>query len=175
MGKVVQFQPDEIIGPAKLADGHIRDRLLGSGAGAKRAWRNTTEHPLASAFHQGKIDREQYQAGDTFRELFEKIGRSGRDSTELVVIGGSSGVPFTQEQVDAVRMIERIELNLVRFNAVDGSKYRVAARKFCGEGWSMADAVKDAGFPDARKTGEHMRRTLDKLALAIMRSRATTS
>ena len=48
--------------------------------------------------------------------------------------GGAQSVPFTDAQVDAIRAMQRIEQLMPK------RCYRIV-RKFCGEGYAMAEAV----------------------------------
>lgn len=101
-----------------------------------RHYRNVGNHPLDLALDRKQITEELWAAGNTYRIMFEKLGRSGIDSTQAMMSGGGSGqgVPFTDAQVDAVMAMKRIEQHLHKHdNAI--------VRKFCGEGWSMAAAI----------------------------------
>jgi hypothetical protein len=132
------------LGPAKLHQGHSR-RNLGAGAGAKRGWRNDAEHPLTLAYVKGQLIRgnevhtakQRYDAGEDYRQLFEAMHRSGRDSTDINLVSGGSGASISQMMIDAVRKIASIES---RLKAQD----RDIVRHVCGEGWWPSEAVRAA-------------------------------
>lgn len=110
--------------------------LIDARQGHAKRLRNVGEHPLTLAHARGRISDAQFHAGEHYRDLYEKRGRSGRDSTQPV-IGGGSGEPWAQQQVDAIRALSKIERRLTRPN-------RIIVKFFCGEGWSMAQAVHQA-------------------------------
>jgi len=132
------------LGPAKLHAGHAR-RNLGAGPGAKRGWRNDAEHPLTLAYIKGQLIRgnevytakQRYDAGEDYRQLYEAMHRSGRDSTDINLVSGGSGQAISQITVDAVRKVAFIESHL---KAQD----RAIIRHVCGEGWWPSEAVRAA-------------------------------
>ena len=150
----------EIDGPAKITEHHAQDYLLSAGAGASHAWRNHGQHPLMLALFRGKIDQAEYDAGNLYRRYFEKVGRSGKDSTDLAVVGGGTGLPFTKSQVDAIHAVQAIERRIQQ-------PYEVIVRKFCGEGYSASEAVRAARFHNPKNVWEKMRLALNKLATAV--------
>lgn len=156
----------EVEPPAKIHEGHALDRELTTVAGGPKGWRNYDEHPLTKALADEKIEPDEYAAGEIYRAFFEKIGRSGRDSTDLTT-GGGSRTPFTESQVDAIRAIDKIEaaLKVTTPRAVN------IIRHFCGEGWKASDVVWAAGIQDRNKTWEVIRLCLSKLATAIEKAR----
>lgn len=114
------------------------EELVSAKTGREKRLRNVGEHPLTLAHARGKLTDEQFAAGEEVRRLCELRGVSGLDSTTLASGGGSgSRVPFTQAQVDAVRALDRLRQ---RLKARDW----IIVEKFCGEGWSMAEAVRAA-------------------------------
>ena len=149
--------------PAKITANHAQDYLLSAGAGANHAWRNHGEHPLMLALFREKIDRTEYDAGNLYRRYYEQMGRSGKDSTDLSVVGGGSGLPFTQTQVDAIHAVQAIERRIQQ-------PYDVIVRKFCGEGYSASEAVRAARFHNPKNVWEKMRLALNKLATAVAAS-----
>jgi hypothetical protein len=104
-----------------------------------RHYRNVGNHPLDLALDRGQIRPELHLAGNTYRAMFERLGRSGIDATQMMLSGGggAQSVPFTDAQVDAVRTMERIEKLMPK------RCYRIV-RKFCGEGYPMVEAVMQA-------------------------------
>jgi hypothetical protein len=139
-----QNAPTLPLGPAKLHAGHAR-RNLGVGAGAKRAWRNDAEHPLTLAYVKGQLIRgneiytakQRYDAGEEYRQLHEAMHRSGRDSTDINLVSGGSGLSISQIMVDSAKKIACIESHL---KAQD----RAIVRHVCGEGWWPSEAVRAA-------------------------------
>lgn len=115
----------------------VEERVGEKGAQERRT-RNIGEHPLTLAHAKGRISDEQFAAGEEVRQLWELRALSGHDSTTLSTGGGSGArLPFTQSQVDAIRRLDHFR---------DWLKARdwIIVEKFCGEGWSMADAVRAA-------------------------------
>lgn len=160
------------LGPAKLHAGHAR-RNLGPGAGAKLAWRNDAEHPLTLAYAKGQLIRgneiytakQRYDAGEEYRQIFEAMHRSGRDSTDLNIVCGGSGLSVSQMLVDAVKNIASIEAHL---KAQD----RAIIRHVCGEGWWPSEAVRAAcGNHYDKAVVPRLCEALDNLVDAIGRAR----
>lgn len=156
--------PEEIQEPARIHEGHQQTRQLSKVAGGPMGWVNTHENPLMAAYYAERIDSDEYHAGAIYQSLFEKMGRKGRDSTQLTIVGGNTGLPFTQTQVDAIRAIEAIEANL------DGER-RIVIRQFCGHGQSASKAIQAAGHKNPREVWDQMRVALNKLATAIARAK----
>lgn len=154
---------DQVDGPAIISAMHRQERLLSPIAGAPTGWRNHGEHPLAAAYFREKIDKPEYDAGNLYRSLFETMGRSGKDSLDISVVCGGSGLPFTQSQVNAIRAIQAIERRIQQ-------PYDVIVRKFCGEGYSASEAVRAARFHNPKDVWEKMRLALNKLATAVAAS-----
>jgi hypothetical protein len=114
------------------------EEFVSAKTGRERRARNIGEHPLTLAHARGKISDDQFAAGEEVRQLCELRGFSGKDSTTLIS-GGAAGPrdPFTQSQIDAIRRLDRIRARLK-------DRDWIIVEKFCGEGWSMADAVRAA-------------------------------
>lgn len=166
----------------------MKTRRLSAALGVPKGWENAAEHPLTLATklsfkangggvdRNGKkkprkpwLDHDEAAAGEFYRKLFEMRGRSGVDSLELVG-GGRSGLPFTQAQVNAIRIIQAIEAELQKLDT-DKSNWVVMVRKFCGEGWSMAASVKAANYKNPRFTKHRIKLALNKLSVAISRTK----
>lgn len=114
------------------------EEFVSARTGREKRARNIGEHPLTLAHARGKISDDQYAAGEELRRLCELRGVSGRDSTTLSTGGGSgTRLPFTQVQVDAIRRLDQIRQKLK-------DRDWIIVEKFCGEGWSMAEAVRAA-------------------------------
>jgi hypothetical protein len=82
---------------------------------------------------------DRYVAASRFRAAFETLLRSGRDSSEMIGGGCGGGLSdgFSDSQEYAGRTIARIK------TALKAKDYSIIQR-LCGEGWSMAEAVKQA-------------------------------
>jgi hypothetical protein len=114
------------------------EEFVSAKTGGEKRLRNIGEHPLTLAHARGKIGDEQFAAGEELRRLYELRGVSGRDSTTMNVGGGGSlSMPFTQSQVDAIRRLDHYRSRLK-------SRDWIIVEKFCGEGCSMAEAVRAA-------------------------------
>jgi hypothetical protein len=114
------------------------EEFVSAKTGREKRARNIGEHPLTLAHARGKISDDQFAAGEELRRLYELRGVSGRDST-MMSTGGGSGprLPFTQTQVDAIRRLDSLRMRLK-------DRDWIIVEKFCGEGWSMAEAVRAA-------------------------------
>lgn len=125
-------------GPAKTADGqeHIIEKFAEGSSGTARRFKNVGEHPLLLAHARHQITDDQFAAGNTFRDLFEQMQRSGRDSTVAMASSrtGAQPLPFTDTQVVAITTLKRIEQMMAARN------YRIV-RRFCGEAVAMVEAV----------------------------------
>lgn len=120
------------IGPGQV---FVSEKIAkGTGKGEATRYRNVGEHPLTLAWTRKKISDEEYAAGDLYRGLCEKLGRSGKDSTVVGVPGGGSGMFWSQVQADANKALEKIDAKI-------GQDNRMILRKFCGDGASMIEAV----------------------------------
>ncbi|HKD21348.1 MAG TPA: hypothetical protein VKB71_05020 [Rhizomicrobium sp.] len=137
--KKIAATPSEERFRPKAGPGDIYvDELVSARTGGGRRLRNIGEHPLTLAHARRKISDDQFAAGEEVRRLCELRGLRGRDSTTIAPGGsGQPLAPFTQSQVEAIRRLDRFR---VRMKARDW----IIVEKFCGEGWSMADAVKAA-------------------------------
>lgn len=146
-------------GPAKLHAGHRQDRLLGAHAGALSGWRNTDEHPLSAAYRAGRIDPEEFAAGEFYRKWYEIKHRSGRDSTQLVVTGarGEEG----DLRVTAGELLKLVDRRL------PPGPWLAIVRNFCGCGSTAGDACRAAAIEDRREHWSTIRLALSKLSTAI--------
>lgn len=149
--------------PARIRPEHVKDRTLSAVAGAPKGFRNSEEHPLTAALDGHKISQDEFAAGEVFRVLYEARGRSGRDSTEFVVVSGDH-TPFTDAQVNAIKMIQAIERN------IENGPWVTIIRAFCGEGDGAPEACMKAGISNPRKTWENIRLSLSKLSTAVSRT-----
>jgi hypothetical protein len=127
--------------------------------GGEKRLRNVGEHPLTLAHARGKISDEQFAAGEEVRRLYELRGASGRDSTAMSVGGGGLSMPFTQMQVDAIRRLDHFRARLK-------TRDWIIVEKFCGEGWSMAEAVRAATACHPSGVLLRLQEALDELVAA---------
>lgn len=155
-------------GPAVVTSTHVRDRLISTVAGAPKAWRNMGEHPLSIAWFKGLIDDDEFAAGECYRAFWEKMQRPGKDSTQFVVVSGDA-TPLTDNQIDAMRIVEGMETNL-RAQGSNGSRYAVLVRKLCGERHTPAEACRAAGFKNPRDVKPTIKLALSKLSVAITKT-----
>ncbi len=158
----------DVDGPAIALPGHRRDRNLTAIAGGPIAWRNASQHPLFVALEAQKISADEYAAGEFYRALFEKIGRSGRDSTQFAVIGTGGAVPFTDSQVTAILWLKAIEERI----PPDRCNWVLFIRAFCGEGWSARESCRKINRSDPRFIWMTTRLALTKLSTAIAGTKA---
>lgn len=136
------------------------EEFVSAKTGGEKRLRNIGEHPLTLAHARGKISDEQFAAGEEVRRLYELRGASGRDSTAMNVGGGGSlSMPFTQMQVDAIRRLDHYRARL---------KMRdwIIVEKFCGEGWSMAEAIRAATACHPSGVLLRLQEALDELVAA---------
>jgi hypothetical protein len=117
---------------------YVRE-LVSARTGREERYRNIGEHPLTLAHARGKISDDQYAAGDEFRMLCELRLASGRDSTDMTPGSGwaGAGISLGDLQIDAARRLERLRARIK-------TRDWIILDKFCGEGWSMAEAVRAA-------------------------------
>jgi hypothetical protein len=124
-------------GPSKRGPGQIfiKEKIAkGSGKGEATRHRNIGEHPLTLAWSRKRINGNQFAAGEVYRILCEKLNRSGKDSTIIVIPTGGQRTPWTQEQAQAALSLKKIDAEL-------GDDNRKILRSFLGDGASMAEAV----------------------------------
>ena len=167
----VSERPDAILGPAKLHSGHSL-RALGTGAGAKRAWRNDAEHPLTLAYAKGQLMRgnekhsamQRYQAGDAYRAAYEASQRKTRDSTDMNVVSGGKGEGVTERMIDASAWLNAVDSQLT-------DEDRRVVRMVCGEACFPSEAVRAAFGHDHYKYAvvPRFNEALDHLIEAIVR------
>lgn len=152
-------------GPQRVGPGQlfaVETIAEGSGHGQIRRHRNIGEHPLTLAFESGKISADEHNAGNTYRVLFEKMGRAGKDSTDFEVSGSPARTPFTQTQYEAIQAIQKIEAAMDRRNAA-------IVRKFCGEGTAARESVMRVVACHPNGVTFRLREALENLGDAIAR------
>ena len=141
-------------------DVYVRE-FVSARTGGEERFRNIGEHPLTLAHARGKISGEQFAAGEELRRLCELRSLSGQDSTQIMPASGSARpcVPITDAQVDAGRRLERLRTRLKR-------RDWIILEKFCGEGWSMAEAVRAATLCHPSGVLFRVQEALDELVAA---------
>jgi hypothetical protein len=131
--------PGTRLGPLPGPNGIYVREFVSARTGREERYRNIGEHPLTLAHARRKISDAQFAAGDEFRALCELRLGGTRDSTDMVP-GAGGATPeccFTQTQIDAGRRLEQLRAGLK-------ARDWIILEKFCGEGWSMAEAVRAA-------------------------------
>jgi hypothetical protein len=157
------------LGPkAGPGDIYVRE-FVSARTGREERYRNIGEHPLTLAHARRKISDEQFAAGEQFRALCESRLCSSRDSTDMVPGSGGGGAElrFTQARIDAVRELERLRRHIK-------TRDWTILEKFCGEGWSMAEAVRAATLCHPSGVLFRVQEALDEL-VATMGARITRS
>ena len=136
------------------------EEFVSAKTGRDKRARNIGEHPLTLAHARGKISDDQFAAGEEVRQLYELRGLSGKDSTTLIS-GGAPGPrdPFTQSQIDAIRRLDHFRARLKE-------RDWIIVEKFCGEGWSMPDAVRAATICHPSSVVMRVQEALEELVAA---------
>ncbi|HEY6577873.1 MAG TPA: hypothetical protein VIY09_00995 [Rhizomicrobium sp.] len=144
-------------GPGDL---YVRE-LVSARTGREQRYRNIGEHPLTLAHARGRISDDQFAAGDELRSLCALRAASGRDSTDMAPGAGGAGprLAFTQTQIDAGRRLERLRFRIK-------TRDWIILEKFCGEGWSMAEAVRAATLCHPSGVLFRVQEALDELVAA---------
>lgn len=152
-------------GPAKAGPGQIfitETIAKGSGKGVAKRQRNINEHPLTALrkCENPKITADEHSAGQVYRTLCEKKGRTGRDSTDFDVPGGASGMPWTQTQADAFHALKKIDALLHEDNCA-------ILRNICEEGMGATEAVMRAVACHPNGVIYRLREALKRLGEAL--------
>jgi hypothetical protein len=129
--------------------------------GRELRYRNIGEHPLTLAHARGKITSEQFAAGEEVRGLYGLRALTGHDSTQMTPGSGGAHpcVPLTDAQLDAARRLDALRARLK-------TRDWIIVEKFCGEGWSMAEAVRAATLCHPSGVLFRVQEALDELVLA---------
>lgn len=171
--------PPRYDGPAKIGPRMVlaEEEFAEPGtADSKKRLRNHGEHPLTLAFHRGQLEtkyaadvrdqdritaHERLAAGEEYRANYERMGRSGRDSTDMSGgSGGGSGMPWTQAQVTSILWVRTIENRMHH-------RDKAVIRHFCGEGFSMVQALRGARIDvHPSSVAYRIREALDELVAA---------
>lgn len=141
-------------------DVYVRE-FVSACTGREERWRNVGEHPLTLAHARGKISDEQFAAGEEVRRLYELRALSGQDSTLMTPGSGGAGpaLPITEAQLDATRRLERLRSRLKE-------RDWIIVERLCGEGWSMAEAVRAATLCHPSGILYRVQEALDELVVA---------
>lgn len=150
------------------SDIYVRE-FVSARTGREQRYRNIGEHPLTLAHARGRISDEQFAAGEEFRALCELRLASGRDSTEMTPGSGGAGAGLAvgERQIDAARRLERLRARIK-------TRDWIILEKFCGEGWSMANAVRAATLCHPSGVLFRVQEALDEL-VALRGGRAVRS
>lgn len=132
--------------PAKLRPVHVASRELSPNAGGKKGWtvieRPKKKEPLDIAFANEKITHAQYQVGKRYREAYRKINPPGVDCLSERVSGSRSQTALWAAELvaDANKELRNMHRRLSPAN-------RTIIKYFCGKGWTMAEAIREARIP----------------------------
>jgi len=145
------------------SDVYVRE-LVSARTGREERYRNIGEHPLTLAHARGRISDEQFAAGEELRRLYELRALSGQDSTLMMPGSGGAGagLPIREAQLDAARRVDRLRSRLK-------DRDWIIVEKFCGEGWSMAEAVRAATLCHPSGVLYRVQEALDELVAACGR------
>jgi hypothetical protein len=160
----------EIAQPAKAGPGQMFvQELIDAKSGHAKRWRNVGTSPLSLAFYRGQLcgpgdqashitAEDRHSAGQRFARLWEARYRGGV-SLDTV---GHSGDPYwwTERVANASQAVERIRARMYIKNFV-------IVQRFCGEGHTMAQALR--GVVEAHPNGVviRVREAMDDLVTAM--------
>jgi hypothetical protein len=155
-----QSAPKRFAPKAGPFDVYVRE-FISARTGREERYRNIGEHPLTLAHARAKISDEPFAAGEELRRLHELCALSGQDSSLMMPGSGGAGshLPITDSQLDAVRRLERLRARLK-------NRDWIILEKFCGEGWSMAEAVRAATLCHPSGVLFRVQEALDELVVA---------
>lgn len=152
-------EPKSTAPKAGPGDVYVRE-FVSARTGREQRYRNVGEHPLTLAHARRKISDEQFAAGEELRRLCNLREVAGRDSTEMCPgSGGVARASLSDVQIDAVRRLERLRARLK-------PRDWTILEKFCGEGWSMAEAVRAATVCHPSGVLFRVQEALDELVIA---------
>lgn len=166
--KLVPKAPDPIL--HRPPQGEYEEELIGGGHGHAKRLRRIDEHPLTKAYFRGQLGppksaaaTDRFTAGEMLRRLCGQVGRSMRDSTDFTPGGGSTGLPWTISQENAIRKIQAIESRMSPHDYI-------IARKLCGEGCEPIEAIRAANIVcGERDTIARLCAAMDNLVYAVSR------
>lgn len=131
--------------PPRILETHVLDRPLGAAAGAGTGWRNV-DWPIQRAFEARRL--AGIERWDAVLRLSRCLAaaeiRSGRDSTQMDIVTGGGGDPFTQARADAVCVLGRVRARMSKADYIlcetvcEGFGLGAAVFTACGPGYSRA-------------------------------------
>lgn len=163
-GEEERFEPKK--GPGQI----FRRELIDAKSGHAKRIRNIGETPLMAAFYRGRLNstvevgitaEDRFAAGERFETLWTVVHRTGIKDSTVQGYGGFDGLFWTEAKQQASRDVLKISGLMHKPN------YRIVVG-FCGEGRSMAEALRLAGVevhPDG--TAFRIREALDDLVSAF--------
>ncbi|HEY1876961.1 MAG TPA: hypothetical protein VGG66_05800, partial [Rhizomicrobium sp.] len=143
---------DNVERPAAIKPDHARDRLLGTGAGARKAWSRLTfyerefkrggfvckERCTDAAATQAELLRaaERYEAAKAFDEGWQVCAARWPGPSGYEWVKGGNGTPgaFADEKRDVKDYWRRVESAM-------GANDWLILRRVCGENYTVAQAV----------------------------------
>lgn len=163
--------------PAVIMADHVRDRVVGLGAGAKKGWSRLTVYERE--FRKGSLvckDRctdkaateaemrralDRYEAAKAFDEGWQVCAASWPGSCGFDRVKGGGGVPgaFVDHQRDVKDYWRRVE-------AAMGANDWLIIRRVCGENYTVAQAVAAISPGYRLSTLARFREALDSLVAA---------
>lgn len=172
-----QKQDEGIERPSVITADHVRDRVLGLGAGAKKGWSRLTvyerefrrgsfvckERCTGPAATEAEVRRaiDRFEAARAFDEGWQVCATSWPGSSGFDRVKGGGGTPggFVDHQRDVKDYWRRVESAM-------GANDWLIIRRVCGENYSVAQAV--AAISPAYKfsTLARFREALDSLLAA---------
>jgi hypothetical protein len=183
LNKNVRKQVEDVVDrPAVIGPDHVRDRVLGPRAGAKKGWSLLTvaekefrrghlmckercTSAVATREEEGRaLDR--YAAARAFDEGWQICHAGFPGGVDFDRVRTSGGVPgaFVDHQRDAKDFWRRVE-------AAMGANDWLICRLVCGENHSVAEAVQAIGPGYKFSTLARFREALDALASGMKEAR----
>ena len=177
---------EDIERPAVIAPDHVKDRVLGAGAGAKKGWSRLTVYErefrkgafvckercsdgAATAAEMARA-ADRYTAARAFDEGWQVCVASWPGSSGFDRVKGGGGVPgaFADHQRDVKDYWRRVE-------AAMGANDWLIVRRVCGENYSVAQAVAAISPGYRLSTLARFREALDGLVGARTNAMRRTS
>jgi hypothetical protein len=159
-----QFKPKA--GPNQI----FRSELVGAQSGHAQRYKNVGASPMLLAYERGQLSgptdfetkinsEDRKNAAEEFERLWFIIHRSGSDST-VQSTGGGNGLFWTESKQNASDKLAKIKLKMP-------PRDYVIVQRFCGEGETMAQALR--GIVDVHPSSVtfRIREALDSLVAAV--------
>jgi hypothetical protein len=175
--KAAHRQDEAVERPAVIRPDHVRDRLLGTGAGAKKGWSRLTVYErefkrgsflckerctdAASTDAEARRALERYEAARAFDQGWQLCAASWPGSSGYERVRGGSGTPgaFADHQRDVKDYWRRVESAM-------GANDWLILRRVCGENYTVAQAVAAISPGYRFSTLARFREALDALVSA---------